>query len=324
MVTYIIRRLLAALPLLIGITLISFFVIHLAPGKPVNLQESLNPKVSLEVRQRLTKLYGLDRPVHVQYIDWLGRILRLDFGRSFVDDRLVVDKIAERIPLTLIINIISLFLIFLLALPIGIRSAVKPAGLFDKTATIFVFVGFALPGFWFALLLMNLFGVQWGWLPVSGLRSLDFEYLRVGGKIWDLSRHLLLPVFVIVFGGLAGLSRYMRQNMIEALNQPYIYTARAKGLSESKVLYKHALRNALLPVVTILGLSLPGLLGGSVIFESIFALPGLGRLFFEAVMARDYPLIMAALVITSVLTLVGNLLADISYAYVDPRIRYNR
>jgi peptide/nickel transport system permease protein len=324
MITYIIRRLLAALPLLIGITLISFFVIHLAPGKPVNLQESLNPKVSLEVRERLTKLYGLDRPVHVQYIDWLGRILRLDFGRSFVDDRLAVDKIAERIPLTLIINVVSLFLIFLLALPIGIRSAVRPGGLFDKAATVFVFVGFALPGFWFALLLMNLFGVQWGWLPVSGLRSLDFEYLGIGGKIWDLSRHLLLPVFVIVFGGLAGLSRYMRQNMIEALNQPYIYTARAKGLSESKVLYKHALRNALLPVVTILGMSVPGLLGGSVIFESIFALPGLGRLFFEAVMARDYPLIMAALVITSVLTLVGNLLADISYAYVDPRIRYNR
>lgn len=324
MITYIIRRLLAALPLLIGITLISFFVIHLAPGKPVNLQESLNPKVSLEVRERLTKLYGLDRPVHVQYIDWLGRILRLDFGRSFVDDRLAVDKIAERIPLTLIINVVSLFLIFLLALPIGIRSAVRPGGLFDKAATVFVFVGFALPGFWFALLLMNLFGVQWGWLPVSGLRSLDFEYLGIGGKIWDLSRHLLLPVFVIVFGGLAGLSRYMRQNMIEALNQPYIYTARAKGLSESKVLYKHALRNALLPVVTILGMSVPGLLGGSVIFESIFALPGLGRLFFEAVMARDYPLIMAALVITSVLTLAGNLLADISYAYVDPRIRYNR
>jgi len=324
MITYIIRRLLAAVPLLIGITLISFFVIHLAPGKPVNLQESLNPKVSLEVRERLTKLYGLDRPVHVQYIDWLGRILRLDFGRSFVDDRLAVDKIAERIPLTLIINVVSLFLIFLLALPIGIRSAVRPGGLFDKAATVFVFVGFALPGFWFALLLMNLFGVQWGWLPVSGLRSLDFEYLGIGGKIWDLSRHLLLPVFVIVFGGLAGLSRYMRQNMIEALNQPYIYTARAKGLSESKVLYKHALRNALLPVVTILGMSVPGLLGGSVIFESIFALPGLGRLFFEAVMARDYPLIMAALVITSVLTLVGNLLADISYAYVDPRIRYNR
>lgn len=324
MINYFISRLLGIIPLLIGITLISFFVIHLAPGKPTTLEQALNPKVSLEVRGRLTKLYGLDEPLHIQYINWLKRILHFDFGRSFIDGRRVIEKILERVPLTMAINTISLLFIFIFALPIGIKSALKPGGAFDKAATIFVFIGFSLPGFWFALLLMNLFGVHLKWLPISGIKSLDFEYLNFGRQLWDISKHLVLPVFVIVFGGLAGLSRYMRQNMIEALNQPYIYTAKAKGLSRNKILYKHALRNAILPVVTILGLSIPGLLGGSVIFESVFALPGIGRLFYEAVMTRDYPLIMAELVIGAILTLLGNLLADISYAYVDPRIRYKK
>jgi len=324
MVNYILRRLLGVIPMLIGITLISFFVIHLAPGKPTTIQQSLNPKVSLEVRERLEKLYGLDKPLHIQYLSWLSRLVRFDFGRSFSDDRPVLDKILERIPLTLTINILSLVLIFLVAIPIGIRSAVKPNGLFDKSATVLVFIFFALPSFWLALLLMNLFGVQLRWLPISGIKSLDFEYLGFWGKLADLTWHLILPLFVSCIGALAGLSRYMRQNMMEALRQPYIYTARAKGLPEHKVVYKHALRNALLPVVTILGLSIPGLLGGSVIFESLFALPGIGRLFYEAVMMRDYPLIMAELVIGTVLTLLGNLLADIGYACVDPRIRYKK
>ena len=324
MITYILKRLLGIIPMLIGITLISFFVIHLAPGKPTTIQQALNPKVSLEVRERLEKLYGLDKPLPVQYFNWLNRFVRFDFGRSFADDRPVTDKILERIPLTLAINIISLILIFFLAIPIGVKSAVRPGSLFDKSSTAFVFIFFALPGFWLALILMNWFGVQLRLLPVSGIKSLDFEYLGFWGKLWDLVRHLILPVFVSCLGGLAGLSRYMRQNMMDALNQPYIYTARAKGLSENKVVYKHALRNALLPVVTILGLSIPGLLGGSVIFESLFALPGIGRLFYEAVMMRDYPLIMAELVIGTALTLLGNLMADIGYACVDPRIRYKK
>lgn len=322
MLTYIARRLLGIIPLLLGITLISFFIIHLAPGKPTVLEQALNPKVSLEARQRLEKLYGLDRPLHIQYINWLNRLVRLDFGRSFGDNRLVLEKIAERIPVTLTINILSMFLILLFAIPIGIKSALQPNKAFDKTITVFVFIGFSLPTFWLALLLMHLFGVKLGWLPISGIKSLDFEYFNLWQKFFDIGKHLFLPIFVSSITGLAGISRYMRSNMIEALNQPYVYTARAKGLPEKKVVYKHALRNAALPIVTILGLSIPGLLGGSVIFESIFAIPGIGRLFYEGVMMRDYPLIMAEVVLGAVLTMLGNLIADISYAYVDPRIRY--
>jgi len=324
MISYIIRRLLGLIPLLLGITIISFAIIHLAPGKPTYLEQALNLKVSADARLRLEKLYGLDKPLSVQYMNWLTRLARFDFGRSFGDDRLVVEKILERIPVTLTINISSILLILLIAIPLGVKSALKPNHAFDKIVTIFVFVGFALPTFWLALLLMNLFGIKLGWLPISSVKSLDFEYLNFWQKAWDLARHLALPIFVSSIGGLAGISRYMRANMIEALSQPYIYTARAKGLPEQKVIYKHALRNAILPIVTILGLSIPGLLGGSVIFESIFALPGIGRLFYEAVMMRDYPLIMAEVVLGAVLTMLGNLIADISYAYVDPRIRYRK
>ncbi|MFA5089558.1 MAG: ABC transporter permease [Candidatus Omnitrophota bacterium] len=321
MLSYIIRRLLGAIPVLLGITIISFFVIRLAPGRPTSLQQALNPKVSLETAQRLEKIYGLDKPLYLQYVNWLGRITRLDFGRSFSDGRPVLDRILERIPVTLSINVLSLIFILMLAIPIGVRSALRPDGLFDKGMSLFVFIGFAMPTFWLALLLMNLFGVSLGWLPLSGIKSLDFEYFGFFRKVLDLSRHLVLPVFVSSITGLAGISRYMRSSMIGALNEPYIYTARAKGLSQSRVVYKHALRNAILPIVTILGLSLPGLLGGSVIFESIFALPGIGSLFYEAVMMRDYPLIMAEVFLGAALTLLGNLLADIGYAWVDPRIR---
>jgi peptide/nickel transport system permease protein len=322
--TYLGRRLLAIIPLLFGITLISFFVIHLAPGRPAVVDQALNPKISLEVRDRLIKLYGLDKPLHVQYIDWMGKLARFDFGRSFTDDRLVKDKILERVPLTLAINILSMVFIFALAIPIGVRSSLRPGGAFDKGMTFFVFFGFAVPTFWLALLAMNLFGIQLGWLPISGIKSLDFEYFSFWHKCLDVCWHLILPVAVSSLGGLAAITRYMRSSMHEALQQPYIYAARAKGLPPQQVVYKHALRNAVLPIVTILGLSVPGLLGGSVIFETIFALPGVGRLFYEAVMMRDYNLIMAEVVLVAVLTMVGNLIADIAYAYVDPRIRYEK
>jgi peptide/nickel transport system permease protein len=322
--TYIIRRLLGIIPLLLGITLLSFFMIHLAPGKPSVLQESMNPKISLEVRNRLEKLYGLDKPLPAQYLLWLQRLLKLDFGRSLGDDRPVIEKINERIPVTLAINLLSMFFLFLIAVPLGIQCAVKQGSFFDHAATFLLFLFFAAPTFWLALLLMQFFGITLGWLPISGLKSLDYDYFTWWQKTVDLSRHLLLPVVVSAFGSLAGVSRYMRSNMIETLQQPYIYTARAKGLPEGAVIYKHALRNAILPIVTIIGLSIPGLLGGSVIFESIFALPGIGRLFYEAVMMRDYPLIMAEVVLGAVLTMAGNLIADIAYAYVDPRIRYRK
>jgi peptide/nickel transport system permease protein len=322
MFNYIMRRLLGIIPLLIGITVISFAIIHLAPGKPTTIEQSLNPKVSQEVRLRLEKLYGLDKPLYIQYLNWVKKLVRFDFGISFIDNRPVSEKILERIPLTLTINILSLLLIFLIAVPLGIKSAIKAGSCFDNFTTVIVFLFFSAPTFWLALLLMQLFCINLGWLPTSGIKSLDFEYFNWWQKSVDLVRHLALPVFVSSLGGFAGLTRYMRSSMLEVLNQPYIYTARAKGLPEKQVIYKHALRNAILPIVTIVGLSIPGLLGGSVIFESIFALPGLGRLFYEAVMTRDYPLIMAEVVLGGVLTMLGNLIADICYAYVDPRIKY--
>ena len=310
------------IPLLIGITLISFVVIHLAPGEPTDMQTQLNPEVSTELRDRLRDQYGLDKPLVIQYGEWLGRFVRLDFGDSFSQDRRpVLTKIVERLPITISINLLSIVAILAAAIPIGIYSATHRGSLFDRITTILVFIGFAAPSFWLALLLMDLFGVRFGLLPIAGLKSLDYDSLSLVGKAFDLGRHLLLPVFISTFGGLAGFSRYMRSNMLEVIRQDYILTARAKGLSEQSVIYRHALRNALLPVITILGLSVPGLIGGSVIFETIFAIPGMGKLFYDGVMMRDYPLIMGILVMGAILTLVGNFLADLCYALADPRIR---
>jgi len=323
MLSYIIRRLLGIVPLLLGIAVISFAVIHLAPGKPTTQQELMSPRISYEARVRLEKSFDLDKPLHIRFINWLKRIVRLDLGTS-LDGRPVVDKILERIPVTLTINILSLGLILIISIPLGIKAASKPGSFFDKTTTVGVFIGFALPSFWVALLLMQLFSLKLGWLPISGIKSLDFEYFSWSKKILDLAHHLILPVCVSSIGGLAGFSRYVRQNMLGALAQPYIITARAKGISQRAILYRHAFPNAILPLITILGLSIPGLLGGSVIFESIFALPGLGELFYKAVMMRDYDLIMASVVLGAILTMLGNLAADIAYAYVDPRIRYKK
>ncbi|RLA80258.1 MAG: diguanylate cyclase [Deltaproteobacteria bacterium] len=320
---YLLRRFLLMIPLLLGITMISFAVIHLAPGEPTGLQTEFNPKITKEARERLRAYYNLDKPLPVQYVLWLKKVMTLDFGRSFSPDgRPVTEKILERLPITLLINVSSMILILLVAIPIGIYCATRQGSLGDRTLTVFVFVGYATPTFWLALLLMMLFGVKLGWLPISGIRSLvGYEKLSLWGKVLDWTRHLLLPVLVSAFGGLAGLSRYMRSSMLEVIRQDYITAARARGLPEGRVIYRHALKNALLPVITILGLSVPGLIGGSVIFETIFSIPGMGQLFFYSVMARDYPVIMGMLVIGSVLTLLGNLLADIAYAWADPRIR---
>ena len=322
MLRYIAKRLLFMIPLLFGITVICFTVMHLAPGSPTDLQTQMNPRASVEMKERLRAMYDLDKPLHKQYIRWVGKLAVFDLGVSFSTDRRpVADKILERLPITILLNVLSLFLILVVAIPLGVLSAVRQDSLFDRVAGVVVFIGFAVPTFWLALLLMILFGVHLGWLPISGIRSLNSEYLPPGMALWDLIRHLILPVLLAAFGGLAGLSRYMRANMLEVIRQDYILTARAKGLSERVVIYRHALRNALLPVITILGLSVPGLIGGSVIFETIFAIPGMGQLFYMAVMARDYPVVMGILFIGAVLTLFGNLIADVSYALADPRIR---
>lgn len=322
MLQYIFKRLIFMVPLLIGITIICFTVMHLAPGSPTDIQTQMNPRVSAEAKERLRTMYELDKPLHQQYWSWVKKLAVLDLGKSFSSDhRPVADKILERLPITILLNILSMLLILLIAIPIGILSAVHQDSPFDKITSVFVFVGFAIPTFWLALLLMIFFGVNLSWLPISGIRSLNYEYLPAGAAFWDLIKHLILPVLLSAFGGLAGLSRYMRSNMLEVIRQDYIMTARAKGLSERVVIYKHALRNALLPVITILGLSIPGLIGGSVIFETIFAIPGMGQLFYMSVMARDYPVVMGILFIGAALTLLGNLIADVSYAVADPRIR---
>jgi peptide/nickel transport system permease protein len=325
MVNYLLKRLLMLIPLMLGITLITFVVIHLAPGEPVEMQTAMSPKMTAETRQRMREFYGLDKPLHVQYVTWLGKLARLDFGRSFApDNRPVIDKIAERIPITISLSIIALVIEFGLAIPIGVFAAIRQNTLVDKGITVFVFIGFAVPTFWLALVLMYLFGVKLGWLPISGLHSLGSEGYGTLRWLADMAKHLVMPIAVASFGSLAGVSRYMRSTMLEVIRQDYITTARAKGLAERTVIFHHALRNALLPVITLLGFSIPGLIGGAVIFETIYSIPGMGQLFYAGAMARDYPLVMGILVIGAFLTLIGNLLADIGYAFADPRIRHGR
>jgi len=308
-------------PILLGITVIIFIVIHLAPGDPVSSQTDMNLKAKASARENLRKLYGLDRPLHEQYWSWLKRAARLDFGKSFVDGRNVRDRIFERVPITLGINILSIALILIIAIPIGVMSAVRQSSLFDRVSTVLVFVGYSMPSFWLALMLMILFGVYMAVLPVSGIESVGIEHMSPIGRLWDIARHLILPVGISAFTGLAAMSRYSRSSMLEVVRQDYIRTARAKGLPESTIIIRHALRNALMPIVTLVGLMIPALIGGSVIFETIFAIPGMGKLFFESAMSRDYPTIMGILFIGSTLTLAGNLIADILYAVVDPRVR---
>jgi peptide/nickel transport system permease protein len=322
MLNYLLKRLAILVPTFIGITIVCFAVIHLAPGEPTSMQAELNPKITPEAIQQLKHHYGLDKPVAVQYFIWMKNLSKLDFGNSISSDaRPVWDKIKERLPITISINVASMVIIFLASIPLGVISAVRRGSLLDRAITVFVFIGFSVPGFWLALICMDFFGVRWGLLPISGIHSQGYEHLNAAARMWDLTKHLMLPVFISAFGSLAGMSRYMRSSMLEIIRQDYILTARAKGLPERTVIYKHAMRNALLPVITILGLSVPGLIGGSVIFESIYSIPGLGKLFYDGIMMRDYNLIMGSLTIGAVLTLLGNLIADLAYSVADPRIR---
>jgi peptide/nickel transport system permease protein len=309
------------IPIMLGITILSFGVMRLAPGGPAEAQMDFSSKASAEARERLRKLYGADQPFYKQYATWLRKIMTLDFGEAFADGRKVKDKIFECLPITLTINLLSLSLVLLIAIPIGIMSATRQYSLLDRFSTMFVFIGFSTPSFWLALLLIYLFGVLWGVLPISGIHSLDISGLTFWGRLSDEANHLILPVFVSAFGGLAGFSRYVRNNMLEVMRQDYIRTARAKGLSDRAVIYKHALRNALMPVITILGLALPGLIGGSAIMEQVFGIHGMGLLMFQAVLSRDYNLAMGILVPAAFLTMLGNFLADIGYAFTDPRVR---
>ena len=321
MIKFFFKKILRLVPLLVGITFVSFLVVHLAPGNPVDAKNEMNPRMTAQAKEKLTQLYGLNKPILSQYADWCRRLASFDFRNSFADGKKVTEKIGEAIPVTLAISLLSLLLIFFVGVPLGILGAVRKDSVFDKASGALSLFLISLPGFWAALVLAAIFGVGLHLLPVSGLHSLFYEEMSLTAQGWDLLKHLVLPVFVSSLAGMAALSRYMRSGMVEVLSQNYIRTARAKGLPENQVLYRHALKNALLPVLTILGLSIPGLLGGSVVIETIFSIPGMGRLFFNSVFARDYPVIMGMLTLGALLTLLGNMLADVAYAWADPRIR---
>ncbi|MDO9149894.1 MAG: ABC transporter permease [Methylotenera sp.] len=334
MFKYLIKRVLWMIPMLIGISLISFFIMHLAPGDITNNEASFNPKASEESRQKLREMYNLDKPIIVQYGLWLKRMMTLDFGKSFAshqkpvfwqttdaDGNVTEGLIQQALPITLMINLLGLTITLSLAIPLGIIAARKYQGWQDRSITLFNFIGFSIPGFWLSLLLMYWLGVVNNWFPISGMHSLNYDSLDTWDKIKDTFSHLFLPVVIPSITGLAGITLFVKNGMLDVLQQDYITTARAKGLGEHKVVYTHALRNALLPLITIIGLSIPGLIGGSVIAETIFAIPGMGKLFYDAVLMRDFPVVMGILTIGSALTLVGNLLADVAYAWADPRVR---
>ena len=259
-----------------------------------------------------------------QYHIWTANVLKLDFGNSFRDNQPVLDKIKERIPITLVLNLVSTFLAYIIAIPLGIFSAVKQHTFADRISTIIVFILYSLPNFWIGTMLIIFFGGGdfFSLFPYAGLYSNNYEYLTTFGKFKDIVWHLFLPIVVYTYGSFAYLSRQMRVGMLEVIRQDFIRTARAKGLTENIVIFKHALRNSLIPIITILAYILPAMIGGSVIIETIFTIPGMGSLAFEAITSRDYPIVMAVFTISAVLTLIGMLLADLLYSVVDPRITF--
>ncbi len=319
MTAYITRRLLQMIPLLFGITLVTFIIIN-AAGSPLNDLE-FSPRVRPEDIQRLRENLGLDEPIYKRYFVWVSHLIRGDLGYSMINFKPVHTRILEVLPNTLLLSGLSAVLAFFLALPIGIYAAVRRNSLFDRLATILAVAGFAVPTVWLGLMLILLFAVQfreWGLpsLPVGGVRD-----LRGGGGLLDRLEHLILPVAALTIPQLAGWIVYVRAQMLEVIRQDYIRTATAKGLKDRAVLYGHAFRNAVLPLITLVGLSVPDLFAGSVIVENVFAYPGMGRLVITAVGDKDHTLVMGTTLFFAVLVIVGNLLADILYAVADPRIR---
>lgn len=322
---YILRRLLQAIPTLLGITIISFSLMRLSPGDPVDLL-TFNPKMTPAVREQLRRQLCLDRPVVEQYIIWLfgnsecrtGGLLRLDFGNSLYEKRPVIEMIAERIPATMELTGLALVVGLLVGVSAGIYSAVKQGSWFDNATRVWAVIGQAVPVFWLGLMLILIFAVKLSWLPVGGRYAVSL----LGEKDFiDHLAHLVMPVFVLSTGWIAVLSRYMRTEMLEVIRQDYVRSAFAKGVPTGRVYFWHAARNALIPLVTVLGPAIGGLLGGAVITETIFSWPGMGRLMIGAVFKRDYPLLMANVIIGAVLVVFGNLLSDLLYVVVDPRIR---
>lgn len=325
MIRYALRRLLQAVPLLLGIVTLLFVLLHLAPGDPATAY--FNPNVSPEVIEQMRRNLGLDRPLHEQYLRWLAAFLTGEFGYSFSQFRPVRDVLADALPATLLLGAVSLALIFAVGCAVGIVQAVRQYSALDHALTFAALFVYSMPGFWLGLMLILLFASPAVpdalRLPLSGMTSLDFAAFGPWEKATDLARHLVLPSIALGLASAAAIARYARGSMLEVIHQDYIRTARAKGLPERTVILKHALRNALLPVISLLGLFLPLLFGGAVVIEVVFSWPGMGRLLYDSVLARDYPVVLAATFLFGALVVVGNLLADLLYAAVDPRIRYD-
>jgi len=317
--TYIVRRVLGAIPLLLVITLISYALMGLAPGGPTALLTREAHAMTPAAREQMLAMLGLNRPWYVQYFYWLSAlVLHGNLGTSYVDGRPVLEKILEKLPITVELLGLSQLLTLAIAIPVGVRSAVRRNSLFDHAATVVAFATYGIPVFWLGLMMIDLFALHLHWFPASGYASLGHAHDPL-----DHLRHLILPAVTLSIVSLAGWIRYQRGAMLNVLDEPYVRTARSKGLSERVVIYRHALRNALIPTLTLLGLTLPALVGGAYFLEYVFSIPGMGYLYLTAVFERDYPTVMGITLLTAVLVVLGNLLADIAYAVADPRVRYD-
>lgn len=316
---YVRKRLLQSIPVFFGITLLTFGIMQLAPGGP--LANMISPRISSESLQRAKEALGLNRPVLVQYFAWLKELLVGNFGYSITSGEPVLGMIFERLPATLLLTGTAFMISFIIGIPLGVYSATHKYTLGDYGLTIFSFIGISVPSFFFGMGLIYFFALRLGWLPTSGFGSTTFSGSDWAAFIQRL-RYMIMPVMVLSLGNLSTVMRFTRSSMVETLNQDYIRTAKAKGLSKRVVIYRHALKNSLIPVITIFGLSIPNLFGGSYITEKVFSWPGMGLLGVNAISNRDYPVLMGLTVFTALLVLLGNLLADILYSIVDPRIRY--
>ena len=313
---YIVRRLLQAMPLLLAISVVAFAIIKAQPGGPLAAYEG-NPDFTEADRLRLEHAFGLDQPLPLQYLSWLGSFVRLDWGYSFSSHQPVLTLIGERLPNTLYLMGTVFVVVILIAIPIGVLTAVKQYSWFDHVVTGTVFTFLSTPTFWLGLLLIILFGLQLRWLPLGGMQTLGAPF-----DIADRLRHLILPVATVALVQMGGHVRYLRASMLETIGQDYMRTARAKGLAERVVVLRHALKNAAIPLVTIIALDMPELFVGAVVTETIFGWPGMGRLFLDAAFRADYPVLQGILAISSGLIVFANLVADVMYGWLDPRIRY--
>lgn len=316
---YVVRRLAGAIPLLLLISAISYALMGLAPGGPTAILSQQARAMTPAARHAYEVALGLDKPWYVQYFLWLKEVvLHGSLGISFVDQRPVAQRILEKLPITIELLGLALVLTIAIAVPLGIAAAVRRDSVFDHVSTALALAGYGIPVFWLGILLIDAFAMHLRWLPASGISAVGLENDPV-----DRLRHLILPALTLTIVSIAGWMRYQRASMLEVLDQPFVQTARSKGLPERVVLYRHALRNALLPMITLLGLQLPGLVGGAYFIEYVFSIPGMGYLGINAVFQRDYPTVMGITMLSAVMVILGNLLADVAYAAADPRIRYD-